>query len=400
MTIYKYIIYFMFLLVQGHLAAGIVNRITSGEEFLIKEFATLPVPKGYMKQSGLGGAFSGIIGQNIIIAGGSNFPDLPPWKGGQKKWWSEIYILSLDSIDKKFKIINQKLPHPLAYGLSVTLPEGILCIGGCNAEKTFNEVFLIHYTNSSVEFVKWPSLPVPLSNMCGALLDGKIYIAGGQEDINMPAATNYFFVLDIQDKNNGWQKLDSWPGPNRAFAVAASQSNGFDNCFYLFSGRNYSNDISLEVLYDGYEYNPRLKKWARLDKPDGPRFPVMAGTAVSSGSNHIIFFGGVDGILAIEEYRLRKELAYLEGKSNTDQKTDSIRILKEKILNIQENHPGFSRDILLYQTVNNTIIRSSTAPFSLPVTTNAVRSGNRYYITSGEIRPGIRTPLIFSVDQE
>ncbi|MCX6326948.1 MAG: sodium/solute symporter [Bacteroidia bacterium] len=395
----KIILSVLLLFIQIHLVFGNNKILPAQEKLLWTEFSTLPVSPGESDQRGLAGVFSGIIGKNLVVAGGANFPGELPWNGGAKKWWSDIYVYSLDNAKKEWQVFPNMFPRPLAYGVSVSLSEGILCIGGCDAEKTYTEVFLIRYSNSSIEFDLWPSLPVPLSNMCGTLLDGKIYIAGGQDDLNTPAATNNFFVLDIKNKENGWQKLESWPGPDRAFAVAAGQSDGFDNCFYLFSGRNYGPGKSLEILNDGYEYNPRLKKWKKLDTPEGSKFPVMAGTAVSSGANHIIFFGGVDGKLAMEEYNLRQKLAKQLEKTTLQNENDSIKILNDEIRNILENHPGFSREVLMYHTITNTVVNHSIAPFLLPVTTNAVKADNRYFITSGEIRPGVRTPEILSVEQ-
>jgi solute:Na+ symporter, SSS family len=54
----------------------------------------LPPPPGYEVSHGFAGSFSGIVNGRLIIAGGANFPDGPPWEGGQRKYWSDIYINS------------------------------------------------------------------------------------------------------------------------------------------------------------------------------------------------------------------------------------------------------------------------------------------------------------------
>jgi len=46
--------------------------------------AKLPVPSGSDKQLGVAGAFVGISRDRLIIAGGANFPDEMPWRGGKK----------------------------------------------------------------------------------------------------------------------------------------------------------------------------------------------------------------------------------------------------------------------------------------------------------------------------
>ncbi len=364
------------------------RTIPDHQKFIWSEFDTLPTVPGTDKQPGLAGVFSGIIDRNLIIAGGANFPGNPLWKGGEKKWYGDVYVKSLDTGQSDWQIFTNILPDAVAYGLSVSLPQGLLCIGGCNKETVFN----------TVKFEEWPSLPVPLAYMSGAFINGRIYVAGGQSDLNAPSATKHFFVLDVQNLSAGWESNEPWPGPPRAFAVAAGQSDGFDNCFYLFSGRNFGPDISLEVLTDGYVYNPRLKTWKRLNRSGDPVFTVMAGTAISSGANHIIFFGGVNDKMIKKEISLREELSeYLSIPGMTRESKEAMEI-QQKIIDLLDNHPGFSKDILLYHTITNTIVPHSEAPFSLPVTTNVLKSDNRYMITGGEIRPGFRTPVILSAE--
>ena len=71
-------------------------------------------------------------GGALIVAGGANFPDKMPWDGGAKVWWGDIWVLENFSRltpswvrDRTFK-----LPRRIAYGISVSLPEGVVCVGG------------------------------------------------------------------------------------------------------------------------------------------------------------------------------------------------------------------------------------------------------------------------------
>jgi N-acetylneuraminic acid mutarotase len=61
-------------------------------------------------------------------------------------------------------------------------------------------------------------------------------------------------------------------------------------------------------------------------------------------------------------------------------------------------HPGFSKDVLLYNVQTNKWSKIGTIPFDSPVTTTAFKWGKRIYIPSGEIRAGVRTPHILAVD--
>ena len=296
---------------------------------------------------GIAGAFSGRIDGKLLIAGGANFPDRTPEANGEKRYHRDLYIYDAS---RGWQVIHDALPAPRAYGISVTLPEGVLCIGGCDASECTDQVSLLTLDGARPRFTPWPSLPRPLANAAGALVGHRIYVAGGIEQVGGgTAATRDFFMLDLHDRRRGWQELPPWPGPARAFAVAASQSDGFDNCFYLFSGRDFSGDSAWTVHKDGYRYNPRLGSWERLEG----EFPVMAGTAAPFGTNHILLIGGRNG-------------------TNSD-----------------------DRMLRLYHTITETLTEVPVSDeIDLPVTTNVLPDDDGILITSGEIRPGVRTPVL------
>ena len=391
----NYLLLLSLLIIKFSFVAGKASLSSVRETINWSQLTELPSISPGNDQPGLGGAFSGIANSNLIIAGGTNFPGSPPWAGGVKTWYSDIYVYPLDSANGKWQAYPDKLPKKLAYGVSVTLPEGLLFIGGCDAEKTYSEVFLLKYQDGIFEFENWPSLPVGLANMTGSLIDGKIYLAGGIESMQEAQATNLFLSLDLTNKQEGWKKLTPWPGPPRAYAVSAGQSGGFDNCFYLFSGRNFGPDISLDVLSDGYEYNPRLNSWEKIEEI---QFPVMAGTAIASGANHIIFFGGVEKELPLKESKLKSRLEKLISSGMKKENADSVQIIKKEIDDLLNNHPGFSNEVRFFHTITKTFIKNSSTGYQLPVTTNAVAYGNKVYFPSGEIRPGIRTNAILCAE--
>lgn len=339
-------------------AANLDNLSSAGHIEAIKwdNNMMLPLVSGE-ENPGVAGAFSGFIGNNLIIAGGANFPEAMPWENGKKCWWDTIYLCDITKDVSHWQTIEKGLPYPIAYGISIELSDGLLCIGGNDAEQCYNNVFMIKLHNGAVTIDNdWPSLPVPLANMAGVMLDNKIYLMGGQETVKAAKASGHFFILDLSDRKKGWQSLKPWPGSPRGYAVAAAQSDGFDNCIYLFSGRDFDEtEIRIQILSDGWEYNPRLQTWKQLE----PEFPVMAGTAVATGANHILLLGGSQ--------------AMLPGS---------------------RQHPGFDNTVRLYHTITQTLIEKETAPYPLPVTTNAILRNGTFYITSGETNPGIRTAHI------
>ena len=74
---------------------------------------------------GLAGAYSGIVEGKLLVLGGANFPDKYPWEGGLKTWWATLYSYNLDT--EEWTVYDDFLDRPLAYGVSISLPEG-LCV--------------------------------------------------------------------------------------------------------------------------------------------------------------------------------------------------------------------------------------------------------------------------------
>src|SRR5438128_828532 len=42
---------------------------------------------------GVAGPFVGVFNDALIVAGGANFPEAPPWRGGKKTWHDAVYVL-------------------------------------------------------------------------------------------------------------------------------------------------------------------------------------------------------------------------------------------------------------------------------------------------------------------
>lgn len=314
-----------------------------------------PLPDNEQNR-GVAGAFSGFVGDELVIAGGANFPDKMPWEGGKKNWERTLYHAYTDTLDFQWGIITDFLPAAIAYGVSIQLAEGLLCIGGCDMKRCFDDVFLIYKEGGVFKLsYDWPSLPVPLANATGALLNNKIYIAGGQEKMIEEEATNHFFVLDLDRKDKGWVALPSWDGNARGYAVSVAFEDGEYPGFYLFSGRDYRSSGYVEVLTDGHRYDPDINRWTQLQG----FFPVMAGTAFVHSEN-IVFLGGVT-----------------------------------KLFPGSYEHPGFENILRVYDRISHTFVHEEILPFSVPVTTNIAVRENNFYITSGEIKPGIRTPSVY-----
>lgn len=366
-----------------------------------KRLPDLPPGAGQDVQPGLAGAFVGVHNGVMIVAGGTNFPEALPWDGGKKVWHDDVFVLEKTPEDSCRWIVDAgwKLKRPLAYGVAVSTPDGVVCIGGNHKDGCYADVFFLRWDASAREVMSdsFPPLPRCLANMSAVLAGNTIYLAGGQEETAEPYATHNFWALDLSHRGTDlfvWQELGSWPGPPRILPIMAVQSDGVEQCLYLFSGRNIAPDMPSLPLCDAYKFSPGSDTWRRIADitPGGePSRSVMAGTGIESGAYHVLIFGGAYGILFQELERIDSAIAIAE----TTDEADSLRTVQREILG---KHPGFSKDILAYNTITDTWVRVGVLPVTSHVTTAAVRWDGGIVIPSGEIRPGMRTLHIWRAE--
>lgn len=402
----KGLLYIMALLVL--ICLTLSNQIQATEieyeSFQWNMISQLPPAPGQQNQFGVAGPFSGVHNGALIVAGGANFPNRPPWEGGKKVWWDDVYVLEKTDEGEYRWITNEnfKLPKPSAYGVSVNTADGIICIGGCDADKCHNNVFMLKWDAAAkkISTESMPSLPRPLAFMAGARVGNTIFVAGGQEKMKGGFATTNFFALDLSKKSDPasfkWQELEAWPGPARIANLAVAQSDGDNDCFYMFSGRNQATGKPTKVLTDAYKYNPSTKQWTKLaDITLGRQLRcIMAGTSIAFGTDQILVFGGDRGDI----FLILENLADQINKAKQAGNSEIAEQLTKKQTQILLGHGGFSKDILSYKTTTDTWRMFGKLPTTSHVTTNAVNWGDSIVIASGEIRPGVRTPRVWKAE--
>jgi N-acetylneuraminic acid mutarotase len=312
-----------------------------------------PIPEKF----GLAGVFAGTSQGVLIVAGGANFPGQPPWNGGSKVWHDEIYILGRP--DGPWRLAG-RLPRPLAYGVALSTADGVVCVGGSDFARHFADCFLLSWKKGCAIISPLPPLPTKIANACGAVLGTTVYIAGGTDSPDATKALGNFFALDLSQAKAKWQSLPSWPGPGRMMACAAAH----DDAFYLLSG------VSLTAgpggkpqrfyLRDAYRYAPG-QGWRRI--ADLPRAAAAAPSPAPVWGSTIVILGGDDGT----------KLDFQPAAQ----------------------HPGFARNAIGYNSTSgrwSILGRVSESRVNLP----AVLWQGMIILPSGEVRPGVRSPEVWS----
>lgn len=316
-----------------------------------QQLPSLPDPVGF------GGPLAGSNGGALIVGGGSNFTNGMPWEGGAKSWYDTAFVLEQPA--GKWKS-GFKLPHVCAYAVSVTTPDGVVCVGGADAQKHLTNVFRLRWEDGKLQTRALAPLPLPVAYSCGAVVGHSVYIAGGTESPDATRALKKFLRLDL--KTGQWQELEPWPGPARMLAVAAC----VEGSFYLAGGADLAPDANGKpartYLKDAYSFTPG-KGWKALAAMP---FPAVAAPtpAPNTGKAGFMIVGGDDGALLNFEPKSR--------------------------------HPGFPKRVLLYDAREDAWSVDSEVPASRATLPTAPWRG-RVALISGEARPGVRSPEVWAV---
>ena len=321
-------------------------------------------------EQGVSAPFAGVHDGTLIVAGGCNFPDTPAAEGGSKKFYADIYTLELGKTDAKWLKIGH-LPKPLAYGASVSTPDGMVCIGGTtDGKQSEQNVYLID-KNGTLNTL--PALPVGLDQMAAAYSEGKIYVAGGQTN---GQGSRKAFCFNTKEKK--WSLLSDIPDEPRVQPCAAVQTAAVSSGFYLLGGFNPE---TKKVAANGICYDFKTETWRTTSpiQPYGEPSPValVGAAAVSSGCGHIVCIGGVNK--EIFESALAAPAAdYLTHPAEWYQ---------------------FSKNLIVYQTVTDSWARlfdgNELARTGAAVVADKDALGRvHWYVINGEEKPGIRSDVV------
>ena len=314
-----------------------------------------PVPDAV----GFAGAFAGVHRKHLIAGGGANFPDgTMPWDGGKKVWHDRLFALDLATPNAVWKEIG-KLPSPIGYGLSLTLPDGVILIGGSDATEHSRRVTLLTLADGKPAFKSLPDLPVPLAQMAGALVGRRIHLCGGIEKPDATSATASHWTLDLTARDEGWQTQPPLPAAGRMLATAAV----IGDAFILAGGCSLAPDAAGKpartYLREAWKFT--AGKWTRL--ADLPRAAVAAASPAPVRAHSMFVVSGDDGL--------------------------------QTGLPSPAAHQGFTQEILRYDLDRDAWSTAGKLDLPAPVTLPTAPWQDGFVLFNGEVKPGVRTPQVF-----
>ena len=370
-----------------------------------------PLPGAF----GFGGPIAGTDGGALIVAGGANFPDGPPWPvgdtpAGGKVWHDRIHVL--ESASNNWKVAG-RLPNPLAYAPAISTVDGIYVLGGEKFDGKNGptaDVIRLNWNPETESVVVTENALAPLPEAChyhnAALMGSVIYVAAShaKDDNSRKLDSKSFWSLDLADRTRRWRELTPWPGaPRQKMAMAVSSGR-----LYLISGATWAknergeNDLKrFELFTDAYCYDPAEAKWTRI-----------ADLPVVSENRPIKTLGYAYGPPPMKWHHLREGEpqpsetvdATFRGQPRPAGASAAIGVGDSQIILLSgatgrfitmdiHERPFFPREVLGYDTRMNTWKVIDQMPVGV-VTTSAVKWNDKIVIPSGEIRPGVRTPKV------
>lgn len=306
-------------------------------------------------------------GIRIMAIGGANFPQAKPGartpaERGPKVFYDEI--LSINPLDGSCNVLA-RLPYPIGYAAHTSKGYDMVIAGGCNMEGHVATVTRIADDGTCESL---PSLPVTTAYPAFVQVENKLYVFGGQEKAESVTCLNRSFVLDLENPAAGWKELAPMPGEGRMLAAAGAWKDGE---IYVAGGCSLHPDAKgaaeRTYLKSVYCYHPGSNEWYPV--ADMPETIVAPATPMQPLRSSLILACGDPG----NYYR-----ASLEGKAPAD-------------------HPGQNTTVYAYNLETNKWTVAGQNSIGI-ATAPAVKIMGTIFIISGETHPGVRTPVISTLN--
>ena len=345
-------------------------------------------------QKGVSAAYAALIDDNLLVAGGCNFPDKLGFEGGKKVFYDEILLFN--KTQNQWQTIG-KLPEAAAYGASVAIPDSYLWIGGQTATHSLATCHKVQYTKEKgLTLTDFPALPEPLDNFAGTSIGSKVFVAGG--NASGKPSNKVYYIDTATDKE--WHCLTDFPETANVQPVVAAVAHENDTYLYLFGGFFGGDTIHAPALITTvWRYSLRQQQWQKVateETADKKLFTLTGATALAIDNRYIACFGGVNASLFINTIT---DLYHIGSDTTL---TDEAR--KQKNYDYMSHYMTqpiayykFNQECYLFDTHTEQWSVLDTQPDFARAGATLVGTPSEFYLIQGELKPGVRSPKTYKL---
>ena len=345
-------------------------------------------------QKGVSASYAALIDDNLLVAGGCNFPDKLGFEGGKKVFYDEI--LHFNKTQNQWQTIG-KLPEAAAYGVSVAIPDGYLWIGGQTATNSLANCYKVQYSKEkALTLNSFPALPEPLDNFSGASVGSKVFVAGG--NASGKASNKVFYINTATDKE--WKQLPDFPGDARVQPVLAAIKKDNDTLLYVLGGFFGGDATKTPTMGEKVlAFSLKQQQWhevALQENPNKEIFSLTGATALAIDNRYIACFGGVNHRLFINTitdlYHLGKDTTLTDEQRKQKNYDYMSHYMTQPI-----EYYRFNKECYLFDTqTKQWSVLDTQADFARAGAT-LVGTPNEFYLIQGELKPGVRSPKTYKL---
>ena len=345
-------------------------------------------------QKGVSAAYAALIDDNLLVAGGCNFPDKLGFEGGKKVFYDEILLFN--KTQNQWQTIG-KLPEAAAYGVSVAIPDGYLWIGGQTATNSLANCYKVQYSKEkALTLNSFPALPEPLDNFSGASVGSKVFVAGG--NASGKASNKVFYINTATDKE--WKQLPDFPGDARVQPVLAAIEKDNDTLLYVLGGFFGGDATKTPAMGEKVlAFSLKQQQWhevALQENPNKEIFSLTGATALAIDNRYIACFGGVNHSLFINTitdlYHLGKDTSLTDEQRKQKNYDYMSHYMTQPIA-----YYKFNQECYLFDTHTKQWSVLDTQPDFARAGATLVGTPTEFYLIQGELKPGVRSPKTYKL---
>ena len=225
-------------------------------------------------------------------------------------------------------------------------------------------------TTMTAQFdTSWPAFPVPLREAAGAALGGQLYAGLG-------SAGTAWYRLVTAHRAAGWQRMADFPGTAPAGAACAASGP----YLFIFGGAITPAGRGARQSGAVWRYDSVANSWQPLDLP--LPLGLLGASALAQADGSIVLFGGY--------HRAQfDDFCQAHAAASEAERPQLLRAYMARPVAAF----GWNRHQWRFDPRQGTLHDEGALPFAGTCGAVAIDANGAAILASGEIKPGLRTPL-------